>query len=68
MKESKTKVDNSFGPSSFERDEHGLLKNVQYDFNEDGSINWSAFKKFVSYLAKNEYQYIKYEYINISVD
>ncbi|MEE2975617.1 MAG: hypothetical protein VX343_04120 [Thermodesulfobacteriota bacterium] len=45
MKESKTKVDNSFGPSSFERDEHGLLKNVQYDFNEDGSINWRAMVK-----------------------
>ena len=29
---------------------------------KDGSIHWNAFKKFVTYLAKNEYQYIKYEY------
>ena len=34
--------DNSFGPKSFERDENGLLKNVQYTFNEDGSIDWRA--------------------------
>ena len=34
------KVDNSFGPSKFIRDENGLLQNIQYHFNEDGSVNW----------------------------
>ena len=33
----KEKIDNSFGPSVFQRDENGLLKNCQYIFNEDGS-------------------------------
>ena len=36
----KSKIDNSFGPSSYQRDENGLLKNTQYIFNEDGSIDW----------------------------
>jgi hypothetical protein len=36
----KTKIDNSIGPESFQRDEHGLLKNIQYVFDDDGSINW----------------------------
>jgi len=36
----KKKIDNSIGPESFQRDENGLLKNIQYIFNEDGSINW----------------------------
>ena len=39
---STTTVDNSFGPALFQRDENGLLKNVQYVFNEDGSINWRS--------------------------
>lgn len=34
------KIDNSAGPNSYQRDEFGLLKNVQYIFNTDGSINW----------------------------
>jgi hypothetical protein len=39
--ESKTQsIDNSSGPNLFSRDENGLLKNIQYSFNEDGSINW----------------------------
>ena len=38
----KLSVDNSFGPSLFQRDENGLLKNVQYIFNEDGSVDWRA--------------------------
>ena len=45
---SKTKsseIDNSFGPDNFQRDAHGLLKNVKYIFNEDGSINWRAMVK-----------------------
>jgi len=37
-----TKIDNSLGPNTFARDENGLLKNVQYTFNEDGSVNWRA--------------------------
>jgi hypothetical protein len=41
----KNEIDNSFGPSLFERDENGLLKNIQYVFNEDGSINWRAMVK-----------------------
>ena len=39
---STTTVDNSFGTTLFQRDENGLLKNVQYVFNEDGSINWRS--------------------------
>lgn len=40
-----TKVDNSSGPTLYSRDEHGLLTNHQYIFNEDGSINWRAMIK-----------------------
>ena len=36
------KVDNSIGPSLFKRDENGLLENIQYHFNEDGSVNWRS--------------------------
>jgi len=39
------KIDNSVGPASFIRDENGLLKNVQYVFNDDGSVNWRAMIK-----------------------
>lgn len=39
------KIDNSAGPSSYTRDEHGLLKNIQYIFSEDGSVNWRAMIK-----------------------
>jgi len=35
-------IDNSLGPALFSRDSSGLLKNVQYVFNEDGSVNWRA--------------------------
>lgn len=42
---SDVKVDNSMGPSLFNRDENGLLKNIQYTFNEDGSVNWRAMIK-----------------------
>ena len=38
-------IDNSVGPNLFNRDENGLLKNVQYTFNEDGSINWREMVK-----------------------
>lgn len=36
----KKKIDNTFGPEHFQRDENGLLKNVQYVFQQDGSIDW----------------------------
>ncbi len=36
----KTKIDNSFGPESYQRDDNGLLKNAQYVFHKDGSIDW----------------------------
>ena len=42
---SDSKIDNSIGPSLFNRDESGLLKNIQYVFNEDGSVNWRAMIK-----------------------
>ena len=29
------------GPSKFVRNELGLLNNVDYEFAEDGSVNWS---------------------------
>ena len=34
-----------FGPDVYQRDEHGLLKNVDYIFNEDGSVNWRGMIK-----------------------
>tara|TARA_R110001599_G_scaffold16691_7_gene67687 strand:- start:2649 stop:3431 length:783 start_codon:yes stop_codon:yes gene_type:complete len=34
-----------FGPDLYKRDEHGLLQNVDYIFNEDGSVNWRAMIK-----------------------
>jgi hypothetical protein len=34
------KIDNSLGPSSYKRDENGLLENIQYEFNDDGSVDW----------------------------
>lgn len=38
-------INNKEGPESFQRNEHGLLKNIQYVFNEDGSVNWRAMIK-----------------------
>lgn len=40
-----TKINNSLGPSTYKRDENGLLTNLQYIFNEEGSINWRAMLK-----------------------
>ena len=42
---SNVKIDNSLGPTLFIRDEHGLLSNIQYSFNDDGSVNWRAMIK-----------------------
>ena len=39
------KIDNTFGPNLYTRNEQGLLTNTQYEFNEDGSINWRAMVK-----------------------
>lgn len=33
------------GPELFSRDENGLLLNTDYQFNEDGSVNWRAMVK-----------------------
>lgn len=40
-----TSIDNSSGPDLYSRDENGLLKNIQYTFNEDGSVNWRSMIK-----------------------
>ena len=34
-----------YGPDIYKRNEHGLLENVDYQFNEDGSVNWRAMIK-----------------------
>jgi len=38
----KPAIDNSEGPQKYIRDKHGLLQNVKYHFNENGSVNWRA--------------------------
>ena len=40
-----TNENNKSGPSLYKRDENGLLENVNYSFNEDGSVNWRAMIK-----------------------
>ena len=34
-----------YGPDIYKRNEHGLLENVDYEFNEDGTVNWRAMIK-----------------------
>jgi hypothetical protein len=34
-----------YGPDIYKRDIHGLLENVDYKFNDDGSVNWRAMIK-----------------------
>jgi hypothetical protein len=34
-----------FGPDLYKRDSNGLLENVDYSFNEDGSVDWRAMIK-----------------------
>ena len=34
-----------YGPDVYKRNGHGLLENVEYIFNEDGSVNWRAMIK-----------------------
>ena len=33
------------GPETFQRNSYGLLSNVEYSYNEDGSVNWRAMIK-----------------------
>jgi hypothetical protein len=35
----------TYGPDMYERNQHGLLSNVDYEFNENGSVNWRAMIK-----------------------
>lgn len=37
--------ENTSGPKNFERDEYGLLKNIEYTFNDDGSVDWRSMIK-----------------------
>lgn len=39
----------------YERDEYGLLKSIEYIFNEDGSVNWRS-------MIKPEFLYVNKEY------
>jgi len=34
-----------YGPDAYKRNEDGLLENAEYEFNEDGSVNWRAMIK-----------------------
>jgi hypothetical protein len=43
--DNKVKENNLVGPEKFSRDDNGLLKNIQYAFNDDGSVNWRAMIK-----------------------
>lgn len=37
--------ESTYGPNLFKRDEHGLLENKKYIFNEDGSVDWRSMIK-----------------------
>ena len=34
-----------YGPDVYKRDVHGLLENVDYKFNDDGSVDWRSMIK-----------------------
>lgn len=34
-----------YGPDIYKRNEHGLLENIDYVFNEDGSVDWRSMVK-----------------------
>ena len=40
-----SKTKKVYGPDIYKRNEHGLLENVDYIFNEDGSIDWRSMIK-----------------------
>ena len=44
-KAKKTTSKKLYGPSIYKRNDDGLLQNVDYKFNEDGSVNWRAMVK-----------------------
>jgi hypothetical protein len=41
---------NIYGPDLYKRNQHGLLENASYVFNEDGSVDWRS-------MIKDEYLY-----------
>jgi hypothetical protein len=41
----KIEEEKTFGPDLFKRNEYGLLENVEYVFDPDGSINWRSMVK-----------------------
>ena len=41
---------NIYGPDLYKRNQHGLLENSSYVFNEDGSVDWRS-------MIKDEYLY-----------
>lgn len=45
MPRTKTADKPKTGPELFSRDKNGLLENAEYEFNEDGSVNWRAMVK-----------------------
>ena len=44
-KAKKTTSKKLYGPNIYKRNDDGLLQNVDYKFNEDGSVNWRAMIK-----------------------
>lgn len=40
-----SKAKKKYGPDIYKRNEHGLLENVNYTFNDDGSVDWRAMVK-----------------------
>ena len=47
-----------YGPDLWKRNEHGLLESVDYQFNEDGSVNWRA-------MVNPEYLYPNKDYFEM---
>lgn len=37
-----TKSKEALGPDTYKRNKHGLLENINYHFNEDGSVDWRS--------------------------
>ena len=44
-KKSSVKPKKIFGPDIYSRDKYGLLQNIEYHFNEDGSVDWRSMIK-----------------------
>lgn len=62
MKDEKPEIKN-VPPFSFERNEYGLLKHINYEFNNDGTINWRAMiKKEYLVLNKSRVKEIEKQY------